>query len=386
MKSPIIKSIDYFSKKGYFMKLLVLYWGAYTQLDIIDTFQTNHVSFKQIGYHFAKNNYNHDDFFTRHFTKYLSQACYDNHVKYIAWSYDNPLNVSNIEDTLGYETNYVFLFDRIQAASFQQKGYTNVYHMPLAINPNRLQKLQLSSSDWEQYGTEISFIGKLYYSDFGELLKPLDDYHKGYLQAISEAQSHIYGYYFIDELLTESFMDSLNSFYKQKCDFNVDKKVLSYALATNITHDERLTILNQLAKNHQVNLYSYDLHPLLKNVNFCGTAVYGDEMNKIFHASKINLNINLRISQSGMPLRVLDIMGSGGFLLSSFQPEVVENFIPDYEAVFYSDISEAIEKAEFYLEHDDLRNEIALRGKQKTFEQFNYTKIFTEIFKIAGIL
>ena len=258
--------------------------------------------------------------------------------------------------------------------------------MPLAINPNRLQKLELSPSDWERYGSEISFIGKLYYSDFNELLKPLDDYHKGYLQAIEEAQSKIYGYYFIDELLTDSFMDSLNHFYKTRCNFNLDKKALSYAIATNITHDERLTILNQLAKNHQVNLYSYDLHPLLKNVNFRGTAVYGDEMNKIFHASKINLNINLKISQSGMPLRVLDIMGSGGFLLSSFQPEVVENFIPDSEAVFYSDIPEAIEKAEFYLAHDDLRSQIALNGKQKAFEQFNYTKIFREIFKIAGIL
>lgn len=386
------------------MKLLILHWGAFTQFDIIDTLQNNHVTFRQVGYRFA--NYTHDNFFIRHFTKYLladsydavftvnyfplvAQVCHDNHVKYIAWSYDNPLNIPSIEDTLGYETNYVFLFDRIQAETYQNKGYNNVYHMPLGINTTRLQKLHLSSSDWECYGAEISFVGKLYYSTFHDMLAPLDDYHRGYLQAIAQAQSKIYGYYFIDELLTDSFMEELNHIYQKastSSEFMISREQLSYSLATNITHEERLTILNLLAKQHQLKLYSGDIHPVLRNVTYCGTTNYGEEMNKIFHASKINLNINLKISQSGIPLRALDIMGSGGFLLSSYQPEIAENFIADSEAVFYSDIPEAIEKADFYLTHDDIRRQIALNGQQKAFDQFNYTRLFTEIFQTAGIL
>lgn len=35
-------------------------------------------------------------------------------IKYIAWCYDNPLNVINIEDSLANPVNYVFLFDQIQ--------------------------------------------------------------------------------------------------------------------------------------------------------------------------------------------------------------------------------------------------------------------------------
>ena len=87
-----------------------------------------------------------------------------------------------------------------------------------------------------------------------------------------------------------------------------------------------------------------------------------------------------------MPLRVLDILGSGGFLLSSYQPEVAEYFIADSEVVLYSDIQEAIDKTAFYLAHEDLRSKIAINGCQKTHEEFNYTKLFTELFKTAEVL
>lgn len=386
------------------MKLLVVKWGAYTQPDIDETFQRNHITCKQVCYFFG--NKTHDHFFTRRFTKYLladtydavfsvnyfpliAQACYDNNIKYLSWSYDNPLNVPDIEDTLGYETNYIFLFDRIQVESFRAKGYTNVYHLPLGINPFRLQKLQLSPSDWKRYSSDVSFVGKLYYSTFNELLSPLNAYYQGYLEAIADAQSKIYGYYFIDELLTDEFMSTLNDMYRCSLatdSFHISREQLSYSIATNITHKERLTILSLLARRHQVKLYSADTHPILKDVILCGTTNYNGEMNKIFRASKINLNINLKISQSGMPLRTLDILGSGGFLLSSFQPELAEYFIADSEVVFYTDIQEAVDKTAFYLAHEDLRNQIAINGYQKAHEEFNYTKLFTELFKTAEVL
>jgi len=386
------------------MKLLVVNWCAYTQPDIDATFHNNHITFKHVCYCF--NDKNHDGFFTRHFTKYLladtydavfsvnyfpliAQACYKHNIKYLSWSYDNPLNVPDIEQTLGYETNYVFLFVRIQVEGFHAKGFTNVYHLPLGINPLRLKNLHLSSSDWKRYSSEVSFVGKLYYSTFNKLLPPLDAYHQGYLTALAEAQSKIYGYYFIDEFLTDELMESLNKFYQKNLpsnSFHLSREQLSYSMATNITHKERLTILSLLAKRHQVKLYSGDTHPILKDVIFCGTTNYNGEMNKIFHASKINLNINLKISQSGMPLRTLDILGSGGFLLSSFQPELAEYFIPDSEVVFYTDIQEAIDKTAFYLTHEDLRSQIARNGCQRALEEFNYTKLFTKLFKTAGML
>lgn len=53
---------------------------------------------------------------------------------------------------------------------------------------------------------------------------------------------------------------------------------------------------------------------------------YYTVMNKIFYLSKINLNITLPSIESGIPQRVLDIMGSGGFVLTNYQPEIEEVF------------------------------------------------------------
>lgn len=385
------------------MKLLILDWGSYTQFDINATLQNNNVTYKQVNYFFGDKN--HDDFFYRHFKAYITadsydavftvnyfplvaKVCHDTQTKYLSWSYDNPLNVPHIEDTLGYETNYVFLFDRIQATSYQARGYDNIYHLPLAVNPHRLRKLALTAEDYTRFASEISFVGKLYPSTFNDLLAPLDEYYKGYLQALAHTQSKIYGYYMLDELLSDSLINSLNECYQKRLQsdtFSISREQLSYSMATHITREERLLLLNLLSKRHQVNLYSPEQHPLLSQVSYRGTTNYKTDMYKIFAASKINLNITLKILQCGMPLRTLDILGSGGFLLSNYQPELVENFAPDVEAVYYSDIGDALDKAAFWLSHEELRQQVAANGQNKVFQQFNYDKQLSQIFKTAGL-
>lgn len=385
------------------MKLLILDWGAYTHQDIIDTLLANHVCYKQVNYFFGDKN--HDDFFFKHFTEYvlsdsfdavftvnyfplIARVCHKNQIKYLCWSYDNPLNVPDIEDTLCYETNYVFLFDRIQAESYQKKGFKNIWHLPLAVNPQRLGKISLTACEYQKYHSQVSFLGKLYQSAYEDLYAATDDFHRGFLSAMCDAQSQIYGCYFIDELLTDQFMEEINHTLHTGLPDNapIVKEQLSYAAAASITRKERLLILGLLSKHFQVKLYTTEQHPLLSKAEFCGTANYLTAMPKIFNASKINLNITLKILQSGMPLRALDIMGSGGFLLSNYQEELAENFIPDSDIAFYSDIEEAIEKTAYYLSHDSERIRIAENGKSKVFSEFNYTRQLKKLFGISGIL
>ena len=136
------------------MKLLIFEWGAYTQPDINFCFDKNHLNYKTVSYHFT--NKNEDSFFTHRFSKFIAegdydavfsvnyfplvaQACFKYNIKYLSWSYDNPLNVQDIEDTLGLPTNYVFLFDKIQVKNYRSKGFENIFHLPLAVNTERLE-------------------------------------------------------------------------------------------------------------------------------------------------------------------------------------------------------------------------------------------------------
>ncbi len=385
------------------MKLLLLEWSAYTQRDVNEILGENHVQFKSVSYCFKDKN--KDDFFLHRFEKYLSHdqydavftvnyfplvaiACQNKGIPYISWSYDNPLNVPEIEKTLGLECNYVFLFDKIQVKQYRDKGFNNVHHLPLAVNTKRLKRISLSSYDWKKYKGDISFVGKLYPSAFLDLLNPLNEYMTGYLKAFVDAQFKVYGYYFLDELLTEPLMNKLNSQYEQqlgKGKFHISKEQISYAAASFLTRQERVLLLGILSKYYQVNLYSREEHPALSKVNYRGSAKYLEEMPKIFMASKINLNITLKILQTGIPLRALDILGAGGFLLSNYQEELAQYFVPEEEFSCYTSIEEAVVKAEYYLKNEEERKKIAQGGLKKASTEFSYEKRFQEMFRIVGI-
>lgn len=386
------------------MKLLIFEWagGTYTYPDIIDSFVGMGISYKTVSYNFADKN--SDDFFEYRFTKELSdhydavfsvnyfplvaKCCDKIGIKYISWSYDNPLDVPDIEKTLGLPVNHVFMFDKIQVRKYRDMGFDNVFHMPLAVNCRRLDGIKLSSKDIEEYGADISFVGKMYQSMYGEFLELMDDYCKGYIESVMASQSKILGYYFIDEMLTDSIMRRINDHFRElnsSTTFTLPREALSYAMAAEITKGDRIIILHILSKRFKLNLYSWEMYEMLTDVNYKGSCDYLVEMPKIFKASRLNLNIALRISQSGIPLRVLDIMGSGGFLLSNFQPEIAENFVDGEDVVMYESVEDAIEKAIFYLQHDDIRSQIAINGHNKVKENFSYEKMLTAIFEKSGL-
>ena len=188
-------------------------------------------------------------------------------------------------------------------------------------------------------------------------------------------------------LLTDSLLTELNlQLHKNIPDISITKEQLSYTMATYVTQQERITLLKLLAKKHSVTLFSRDIPDILSGVTFMGSANYLKEMPYIFYHSKINLNITLKILQTGIPLRALDILGSGGFLLSNYQEEIIENFIPDEDVVIYADIQDALDKAEYYLTHEDKRKRIALSGQKKAYDTFNYSKQLTYLFTTAGLL
>lgn len=383
------------------MQLLLLNFGAYTWEDIRYTLCKRNLKFKELQYCFGDKN--EDEFFTEYFERFLQEGrytavftvnffplvakcCYQKGIKYISWSYDNPLNVERIEETLGFETNYVFLFDRIQAEGYQKKGFGNVFHMPLAVNPDRLSKVSVSREEAKQFGADISFVGKLYQSPFPELIYPLSEYDRGFLTAAVDAQMKVYGGYFLDELLTKETMERINRQYaNQSAGFSITKEQMAYAMASYTTRMERLMILGLLSKHYPLKLYSREQNELLKNVQYMGSAAYMRQMPKVFAASRLNLNITLKISRTGIPLRALDILGCGGALFSNYQEELAEAFIPGEDFILYESIEDTLDKAAFYLEHEDIRRQIAENGRRKAFEQFSYEDQFEKIFRIAGI-
>ncbi len=387
------------------MKLLIFEWaaGTFTYNDIAESFSRHGISYKTVSYQF--NNKNEDEFFERRFTKLLKDDSYDavfsvnyfplvavcchkNSIPYISWSYDNPLDVPDIEKTLGLVGNHVFLFDRIQTEGYRRMGYTNVYHMPLAVNCERLERIKLTKQEERLYTSDVSFVGRMYDSMFGHYRELMDDYCKGYIDSVVEAQAKIFGYWFVNEMLTESLMKRVNDHFRElqpDTQFVLPKEALAYAVAAQITKNDRLILLNLLAKRMKVNVYSWTNCDFLQNVNYMGSCDYYGQMTKVFKASAINLNITLKILQSGIPLRAMDILGAGGFLLSNYQPELAEYFVDGQDVVMYESMEDAMEKAIFYKEHEEIRRRIAANGHDKAAVLFSYDTQLCKIFETSGL-
>ena len=91
-----------------------------------------------------------------------------------------------------------------------------------------------------------------------------------------------------------------------------------------------------------------------------------------FKCAKINLNISLRSIHTGMPLRALDILGCGGFLLTNYQPDFEEYFTAGEDYVYYDSREDLLALVDYYLTHDEERKQIAANGYRKAKEKLSY--------------
>ena len=66
------------------------------------------------------------------------------------------------------------------------------------------------------------------------------------------------------------------------------------------------------------------------------------------------------------------IMGSGGFLLSNFQADFLDYFVPEEDFVFYESREDLLRKTDYYLNHEEERQAIARNGHDKVAAGHTY--------------
>lgn len=84
-----------------------------------------------------------------------------------------------------------------------------------------------------------------------------------------------------------------------------------------------------------------------------------DEASRKYSESKIVFNISMA---DDLIMRVFETMGSGSFLLTNWIPTIEEVFEDGKHLVLYKTLDEAVDKAKYYLEHDEEREKIAQAG------------------------
>lgn len=381
------------------MKFLFYDMGSFIYRDFKSELEKLGHICKTLYYHFPDKY--EDEFFCDRFRDYLLADSYDAvisvnffplvaivcnqmKVRYISWCYDSPLE-ERLIDFFPLETNYIFLFDRIEVEEYRAKGYHTVFHLPLAVNTKRIDSL-LGNSVGGFY-TDISFVGKIYESSLAVLVDGIAPFFAGYIDAILQAQFRVYGYNFIDKMISEEMLASINKKFEVlgQLTEKLNSRGLFFAIASKITQVERTILLEEMSDLGSVYFYTTGEPNLCERVKICGPVGYFDEMPRVFRHSKINLNPTLKSIKSGIPLRALDILGSRGVLFSNYQLELAENFKDGKEVIMYNSIDDAIDKAGYYLKKEELRRQIAFAGYNKVKEEYSFASRIKEMFIIAKL-
>lgn len=328
--------------------------------------------------------------FSINFFPSVSDVCNIWGIPYLCLIVDSPV-LELFSTSLANPCNKVFLFDRQLYNDFHHINPDGIFHIPLATNvrDNYATATMASAADRARFSSDISFIGSLYSEKCLYNQITLPEKMRGYVDGLIEAQLLVYGYNFIEECVTPELIEAFCKVRPELINFpdsmKVDTKavIAQHIISVKVAEQERLRYLKALSEHFNVDLYTgsdtYSM-PLIHNRGFAKT---NTEMPIIFHQSKINLNLTAKSIRSGLSLRIFDVLGCEGFLITNYQAELLEHFNIGEDLEAYTSLDDLMGKCEYYLSHDKERREIAHNGFEKVKKYHTYDIRLTQMLEIA---
>lgn len=420
------------------MHILMYRWKAYNYRDIEQTFlllgHTVDNIEQELGSYDVSPEFervieekirgtHYDMVFTVNYFPLISNVCERTGVKYISWTCDNPL-ISMYHESVFHACNYIFTFDKTNYLEFRGMGVKHIWYLPLAVDTERMDALlgapeedgttgivrkgmktagtvpegtgeagrrkAAQDPEMQKYRGDVAFVGSLYErNSYDKIKNRLPEYLRGYFDAVMEAQLNISGANIVEPMLTTNILEQLQEYFQlEKSEGSFSDLGLIFqttVLGFKIAEIERRRALIELSKHYRVNVYSNsDVSDLLR-IQYCGSVDYWSEMPKVFRMSKINLNFTIPNIKSGIPLRIWDVLGCGGFLLTNYQAEIPYYFKEGEDLVCFDGLEDLCEKVGYYLEHEEERKRIAWNGYRKVREKHSYIeRIRTILDTVAG--
>lgn len=312
----------------------------------------------------------------------VAVAAYWAGIKYISVIWDAPyLKAYTVMGTL--DNIWYSAFDKLDAERMRQGGCPHVMYQPLSVNRENILAWKKRFLAKRRYIHDISLIANLYEDNaYDRCLDLLPENMQAYFRSIFEEAAfkwdgvnRVYGKTG-QEIL--EYMKLVSPTLKINNPYNVEdvRYFEAMYLIRKLANIERVCVLNLLAEDHDVYLYTYSEvdETLMPKVHRRPPVQVGEATSFIYAGTKINLNIALKGIEGGTTQRIMDIMGAGGFVLTNYCEETAELFEEDKEIVMFRTPEELIQKVDYYLEHEEEREQIARVGHERAMNDYTYEK------------
>lgn len=228
------------------------------------------------------------------------------------WYSDDPY-YSDITRITSIHYDYVFTNELSCVEFYQMQGCKQVYHLPLAVDLKVFCPQRVHTG----YFSDVCFIGSAYWHRVGffDRIAPY----------LARRNVKIFGWWW----------DRLKQYSK-----------LSHLIRTEWLSPE------ETAKYYNGAKIVINLH-------------------RSPHDESFNKN-STRVKALSTNPRTFEICGSGAFQLTDARQDLANLYGPGQELVTYSSAEELIQKIEYYLQHDEEREELARKGLQRTLRDHTF--------------
>jgi spore maturation protein CgeB len=139
--------------------------------------------------------------------------------------------------------------------------------------------------------------------------------------------------------------------------FSNSKINLNFTESPYVTARERMKLLAKLFVKKELGSYKFSGHNFIANLK----SAFGAQRRQI----------------KG---RTFEVPACGGFLLTADADNLSDYYVDGKEVVIFKSMNEMMEKAKYYLEHQEERDKIAKAGYERTIKEHTYEQRFKEIF------
>lgn len=284
-----------------------------------------------------------------------------------AWFVDNPAFCS--EEIARMRNTSAFVWDREYMPLLNSMGFHAVEHLPLATNPLSMKRLPPDNPACSPFACDVSFVGSSLTDR--SMLKILD--------SIPQPDGKI---------LLDSVKKVISGDRRRLDDI---MRSVEEELGVSFQHTERSLALGQLEIEADILIRSSAVNRLRamsphvygdagwkellqEGPVFKGPIDYRKELNLLYSASKINLNVSKFQLLTSVNQRVFDAPACGGFVLTDYRRDVFDLFDTDKEIAVYDSMDDLEQKAIYFLENEEERSARARNTRKRVLSDHTYVK------------
>ena len=315
----------------------------------------------------------------------LRKLCQKRKIPYLVWVihindpfiFDKKMNDENV---------ILFHFDEMIAQGLRNKGMKHIHYLPIGEIP---EEVEID----EHYSKEVSYWGSTGVKNTFNRLRLELKINQQQTADIEEAfYRHILNPKLrpLDQLLTDrwvnQFMDYLPNYFDEK-GFVSPKEQVWLTICEKMVEKEREHLVTIVGSRYPLSAYGDPAWGHLARemgATYCKIDNPAKERPKLYRCSKVNLYLTDHHIPSGIPYRPFAILAAGGFLMVNEKSDIHRYFTNKKDLVVYSTFKEMLELMDYYMNHDEEREAIALQGQKTLAKKCHLKDRIKQMLTVAG--